>query len=385
VTAASHCLSSRLSSRRSGAFLVALFGLGLGLGCSRGEADATSPAATPAAATPAAAATTPAPAVPPQAAAAAAQPGAPTAPAADVPLAPEQIPAVVARIDGRDVTREDLLARAAEARGALAERGYPSPASTRAFYRKVLDDVIGNRLLFQDLVAQGQAAAAADVDKRLAEIRGQFASAEEFKQALAQRSFDEVRLRRDLEEGLTVQKWVQEKVIPAIAVSEAEVQKFYEDHGDQMQEPESVGASHLLVAVARDATAEQKAAGRKRAEELRARLVAGEDFAAVAREASQDPGSAPRGGDLGRVYRGQTVPEFESAAFALAPGALSDVVETPYGFHVIRVADKKPAGKLALVQVKERIEQSLKQRALEARVRETVQALGNKAKVEILI
>ena len=346
-----------------------------------------SPAASPAAATPAAAATTPAPAVPPPSGrGAAAQPGAPAAaPAADVALTPEQIPAVVARIDGKDVTREDLLARAAEARGALAERGYPAPAPTRAFYRKVLDDIIGNRLLFQDLVAQGQAAAAADVDKRVAEIRGQFASPEEFKQALAQRSFDEVRLRRDLEEGLTVQKWVQEKVIPGITVSDAEVQKFYEDHGDQMQEPESVGASHLLVAVARDATAEQKAAGRKRAEELRARLVAGEDFAAVAREASQDPGSAPRGGDLGRVHRGQTVPEFESAAFALAPGALSEVVETQYGFHVIKVADKKPAGKLALAQVKERIEQSLKQRALETRVRETVQALGNKAKVEILI
>jgi peptidyl-prolyl cis-trans isomerase C len=368
VTAASHCLSSR----RSGAFLVALFGLGLGLGCSRGEADAKAAPQTAATA--------------PPTAATAAQTGAPAAaPAAETPLTPEQIPAVVARIDGKDVTREDLLARAAEARGALAERGYPAPAPTRSFYRKVLDDIVGNRLLFLDLVAQGQAAAAADVDKRLAEIRGQFASPEEFKQALAQRSFDEVRLRRDLEEGLTVQKWVQEKVIPAIAVSDADVQKFYEDHGDQMQEPESVGASHLLVAVARDATAEQKAAGRKRAEELRARLVAGEDFAAVAREASQDPGSAPRGGDLGRVYRGQTVPEFESAAFALAPGALSDVVETQYGFHVIKVADKKPAGKLELVQVKDRIVQSLKQRALETKVRDTVQALGDKAKVEILI
>ncbi len=370
-------------SRSSRALLIALLGLGLGAGCSRGEADAA--AATAAAATATPAATTPAAAAP-ASAATSAQPGAPAvAPTPEPPLTPEQIPAVVARLDGKDVTREDLLSRAAEARGALAERGLQSPPATRSFYRKVLDDIIGNRLLYQDLVAQGQAVAAADVDKRLTEIRGQFPNPEEFKKALAARSFDEARLRRDLEEGLTVQKWVQEKVIPSLAVTDADVQKFYEEHSAQMMEPESVGASHVLVAVPREATVDQKAEKRKRAEQLRARIAGGEDFAAVAREASEDPGSAPRGGDLGRVFRGQTVPEFENATFALAPGALSEIVETQYGFHVIKVADKKPAGKLALEQVKERIVQALKQRALEAKVRETVQALGNKAKVEILI
>jgi len=372
---------SPFSPRRSRAFLVALVGLGLGVGCSRSEADAAPAAAS---ATPAAAAA--AAQAPAATAAPGAQPGAPAPAATPEPaLTPEQIPAVVARIDGKDVTREDLLARAAEARGALAERGFQSPPSTRSFYRKVLDDIIGNRLLYQDLVAQGMAAATADVDRRLAEIRGQFPSPEEYQKALAARSFDEARLRRDLEEGLTVQKWVQEKVVPSLAVSDAEVQKFYQEHSAQMMEPESVGASHVLVAVPREATAEQKAEKRQRAEQLRARIAGGEDFAAVAREASEDPSSAPRGGDLGRVFRGQTVPEFENAAFALAPGALSAVVETQYGFHVIKVADKKPAGQLALEQVKERIVQAIKQRALESKVRETVQALGNKAKIEILI
>ena len=184
---------------------------------------------------------------------------------------------------------------------------------------------------------------------------------------------------------MAVQKWMQEKVVPSVQVPDAEVQKFYDEHADQMQEPESVGASHVLVAVPREATPEQKATKKQRTEELRARIAGGEDFAAVAREASEDPGSAPRGGDLGRVYRGQTVPEFEAAAFALAPGTLSGVVESPFGFHVIKVTDKKAAGKLTLDQVKERIVQVLRQRAIEAKVRDTVQALGGKAKVEIMI
>ncbi len=373
-----NCHRHRPSPRRAGAILAIL--LGLGVGCSRSEADAAAPTATPApAAAPVAAQAAPAPAP-----ATGAPAGAPAA-TPEPPLAAADIPAVVARIDGKDVTREDLLARAAEARGALAERGFPSPSPTRSFYRKVLDDIVGNRLLFRDIVAQGGAVAAADVDRRMSEIRGQFPSPEEFKKALAERNFDEARLRRDVEEGMTVQKWMQEKVVPSVQVAEADVAAFYQQNEAQMQEPESVVASHILVAVPRDLPADQKAARKTKAEALRARVAGGEDFAAVAREASEDPGSAPRGGDLGRVYRGQAAPEFEAAVFTLTPGTLSNVVETPYGFHVIKVTEKKPAGKLALADVRERIVQILRQRALEAKVRETVQALGDKAKIEILI
>jgi peptidyl-prolyl cis-trans isomerase C len=315
-----------------------------------------------------------------------AQPAAPpVAPPADQPLAAEQIPLVVARIDGQDVTREDLLARAAEARGAIADRGFQQPAATRSFYRKVLDDIVGNRLLYADLKAKGQTAPAADVDKRLAEIKGQFPSQQEFEKALTARGFDETRLRRDLEEGMTVQRWFQGTVAPSVEVAEAEIRKFYDGNPEQMKEPESVVASHVLVAVPQTATAEEKAAKRQRAEELRARIVAGEDLAKVASEASDDPGSKARGGSLDRVYRGQTVSQFETAAFALEPGALSQVVETPFGFHLIRVAEKKPAGTVEFERVKERIGQLLRQRAVEEKVRETVQALAARAKVEILL
>ncbi|MCB1009746.1 MAG: peptidylprolyl isomerase [Acidobacteria bacterium] len=363
------------------------------VGCSRGEADAaqTAPSAPTAAATsePRAAASTPAASTVGGATAstapAATLPAAPGAASADPPLAPEQIPTVVAKIGQIEVTRDDLLSRAAEARGALAERGVQQPPATRSFYRAVLDDIIGNRLLYQDLVARGLTAPKVDVDQRFAEIRGRYASDEEFDRALASRGFDRDRLRSELTEGMTVQRWVQQEVVPSLEVTPEMVQQFYDDNADQMVAAEAVRVSHLLVGVPRGADDATRAASRQKAEALRARIAGGEDFSAVAREASDDRGSAERGGDLGWVQRGQTVPTFEDAAFSLAPGTLSPLVESPFGFHVLEVAEKRPEKKMTVDEARPQIEALLQQRLLEIKVRDAVQELAGKAKIEILL
>ena len=309
----------------------------------------------------------------------------PAAQAAEAPLPVEQIPAVVARLDGRDITREDLLARAGEARGALADRGIQAPPPTRSFYRRVLDDLVGNALLYAELNAQGKAATPAEVDQQLAAVRGQFKTEAEFDQALAARGFDRERLKRELSESLTVQKWVRETVVPSITVTEAEAREFYAQNQARMIEPERVRARHVLVSVDPKATPDQKAEKRKRADELRARIAGGTDFAQVAKEASDDPNSAPRGGDLNWLARGQAPPAFEEAAFALEPGKLSDVIESRFGFHILEVQEKKAESPVAFEQAREQIEQVLKQRKLETSVREKLNQLGSKAKVEILI
>src|SRR5439155_989667 len=105
-----------------------------------------------------------------------------------------------------------------------------------------------------------------------------------------------------------------------------------------------VRARHILVKTAADAGADAKAAARKKAEELLAKVKAGGDFAALAKERSEDAGSAANGGDLGLFTRGRMTPAFEEAAFALQGGGLSDVVETPFGFHVIKVEEHRPGG-----------------------------------------
>lgn len=146
-----------------------------------------------------------------------------------------------------------------------------------------------------------------------------------------------------------------------VEVAAAEVQDYYDSHREQYEKPEEVRARHILIKFAPDAKEDEKAKARQRVEELLAKVKAGEDFAALATQSSQDEGSAAKGGDLGFFKRGQMVAPFEQAAFALEPGGVSDVVESPFGFHIIKVEEKHAAATQALEQVREQIVTTLKQ------------------------
>ncbi len=147
-----------------------------------------------------------------------------------------------------------------------------------------------------------------------------------------------------------------------VEVKDDDVAEYYALHKeDKFTEPEQVRARHILIKVAADAGADAKAAARKKAEELLAKVKAGADFAALAKESSEDPGSAAQGGDLGLFLRGRMTPAFEEAAFALQAGGVSDVVETPFGFHVIKVEEHRPGGVKPLEAVHDEIADSLKQ------------------------
>ena len=118
---------------------------------------------------------------------------------------------------------------------------------------------------------------------------------------------------------------------------------------------------------------------------MRAAAFKGEDFAALARQHSQDQGSAVNGGDLGFVVRGQTVPAFEEAAFGLKAGQVSQVVETTFGFHVLKVGEHRAARTVPLDEVKGEVTEFLKQQQMEQKTGAFVEQLKTKGKVEVLI
>jgi peptidyl-prolyl cis-trans isomerase D len=163
-------------------------------------------------------------------------------------------------------------------------------------------------------------------------------------------------------------------------VSDAEVQAYYTAHQDQYQVKEQVKVRHILIAVPADADAKTDAAGKAKAEDLLKQIKAGGNFADLASKNSDDPGSKAQGGELGWLDRGKTVPEFDKAAFSLAPGQTSDLVKTHFGYHILQVEDKKTAHLRPLAEVKPEILPVLEQQKAGAAEQTFASSLASDAK-----
>jgi peptidyl-prolyl cis-trans isomerase C len=252
-------------------------------------------------------------------------------------------------------------------------------------YRGVLDDMIGYRLMIQEAKARKIAVADAEIDAQVAQIRSQFPNDAQFQQALTAQNTTLEAVRNDTRDEMSAAKLVDSEIASKIAVKPEAVTDFYNKNQDKFQQGARVRASHILIGIPQNADAATKQQAKSKAEALLKDLKAGKDFAEAAKANSQDPGSAPNGGDLGYFEQGQMVPPFEQAAFALKAGEMSDVVETQFGYHIIKVADKQTSRVVPLDEAKKQIEEYLTQQNRHAQTEVFVQALKAKAKIEVLI
>jgi peptidyl-prolyl cis-trans isomerase D len=175
------------------------------------------------------------------------------------------------------------------------------------------------------------------------------------------------------------------KILSDIPVTKEDLQGFYDQHRDDYRVPEQVSVSHILIKTplpGPDGKVDAKGTedARKKAEDVLKQLKAGGNFADLARKYSEDPGSGKNGGSLGWIGRGRTVPEFEKTAFSLAKGSTSDLVQSSYGFHIIRVDDKQAAHVKTLDEVKDQIEESIKQQKAAQAAANQVNALLGQAR-----
>ena len=296
---------------------------------------------------------------------------------------PAQLPDVLARVNGETISKPEFERALASIE---ARAGGPVPPEQRdQILRNVLDQIVSYKLLVQESHARKVDATDAEVDARVQEIQGQFSNEAAFKQMLTARQTTPEQLRSDARQDIAVQKMIDAEVAPKSVVKPEQLADFYAKNPDQFKQPERVHASHILIGVPRGADAAAKAQARAKAEQVLTDVKAGKDFAALAKEHSQDPGSAPNGGDLGFFQQGQMVGPFNDAAFSLAPGTVSDLVETEFGFHIIKVAEKQPPRTIALEDVKPRLEEFLLQRNRQEQTDAFVKGLKSKGKIEILI
>jgi peptidyl-prolyl cis-trans isomerase C len=296
-----------------------------------------------------------------------------------------KLPDVVATVNGENVTRDDLVQTARGAQQRLRQAGHGAPPATTDFYNQILDQLIGTTLLYQESQAAGTAASDEDAQQQVAALEKRVNNPDTFNQLLQRQQMTRQELQETLKEDLSIQNYVQQKIAPTVQVSDAEAKAFYDKNSDKMKHPERVQVSHILIRVPKDATDEQKATAKKKAEDLLQQIKGGADFAQLATANSDDPGSKARGGALGWIQRGQTVKPFEDAAFALKPQQVSGVVESPFGYHIIKQTDHEAAGTTTFDEAEGQIKNFLTQQKVQAAVRAKVQELIGKAKIQRFI
>ena len=341
------------------------------------KTESPKPAAAPVAATTPAAAT-PAAAAP----AASTPPGVPGAPPAIKPM-PPQIPDVLARVNGEKIERWefDNAVKRMEARA-----GGPVPPDKRdEVLRGVLDQLVAYHLLAQQSRALKLPVADADVDARLADIRKSFPTEDAFKQGIAAQGLTLEQLKNQAKTSLEVSKVIDAEVNSKISVQDPEVKGFYDQNLERFKQGDSVHAAHILIGVPQNATPDQKAEAKTKATTVLKTIKAGGDFATLARANSQDPGSAQNGGDLGFFPKGQMTPAFEEAAFKLKPGTVSALVETPFGFHIIKVIERRAPRTAPFEEVSGQIKDFLTQGQREQKLEQFVEQVKAKGKIEILV
>jgi peptidyl-prolyl cis-trans isomerase C len=312
------------------------------------------------------------------------------------PLAEETIKAendVVAKVNSSEIKASELQEAidsvAAQNPQLASQLGNMTGSETQMgeLRKNILDQLIATELLLQE----GKKLKIEDMDQQVdgeyQKLKASFPKEEDFQSMLTRQNATEKEVHEKIRQGLQIQNLIEEKIKKNISIPEDEVKSFYEENKVKppILKPESVKASHILIQVNKDADEAGEKKALKKIEDLLKRAKKGEDFAQMAKENSEDPSAAQNGGDLGYFTHGQMVPEFDKAAFALKPGEISDIVQSSFGYHIIKCEDKKAEQTIPYEEIESQISQYLEGRALQTKLSEYVESLKKTARIEVLL
>ena len=266
-----------------------------------------------------------------------------------------------ATVNGTVITMEDIEREMSIVQSRISAKGKRlSDVQVSDMRSKVLENLIDRELLYQESQKKKIKVQEAEVNERLGGLKKRFPDKEQYEKMLSRMKLSEGALNAKVKKEIAIQKFIEEQFVKGIVVPDSEIRAYYDTHTDTFRQPSRVKASHILLKVDTEADKSSRADVQKKLENIRKRLEKGEDFASLAREFSECP-SKDKGGDLGFFKRGQMVKPFEDAAFALNPGEMSDIVKTRFGYHLIKVTDKKPEKNLPYADVKENLGKYLEQ------------------------
>ncbi|OGV37036.1 MAG: hypothetical protein A2X48_04275 [Lentisphaerae bacterium GWF2_49_21] len=311
------------------------------------------------------------------------------------------LPDPVAKIGDEKISRAEIETEFKPIIAMMKENGQLGKIPPEIWKKEVLtgiNDMIATKLLSKLAEANGYKPDPALAEEEFKKITAQMPP-EQVAETLEKQGMKPEVIKERIATGLAIQKWVDEKILAGIKITDEETEKFYKDNQDRFKKPETVHAFHILIKPddldaeklktmtdeeKKKAVDETKQKTLQKAQDILAKIKKGEDFAKLASENSACP-SKEKGGDLGTFGKGNMVPEFEKAAFSMKPGELSDIVETKYGYHIIKLAEKNEAGVVPFAEVKNFISENLKKQKLSETVRGIIEAEKKDKKVEVLV
>lgn len=234
---------------------------------------------------------------------------------------------VVAKVNDKEITKEELYDYMVSQNGAEA-----------------LDSLISEKIVETEIEKEKIVVSDEEIQKSLDEMTEYYGSEEELNNAIKSFGYTMDDIKKNITTNLQLEKILE----PYITITDEQVQAYFEANKESLNQAEQVKASHILVET------------KEVADEVKTKINGGADFAELAKEYSTDTSSA-KGGALGYFGRGQMVPEFEDAAFSMKVDEISEPIETEYGFHIIKVEDKKEAKQAVFEDLKDTIKGTLSQ------------------------
>lgn len=301
----------------------------------------------------------------------------PSSTASPVEGLPNPLPEIAARVNGQPIRS---LSVATRARDLLVREKVPKGQTAVAF-RQALEDLIVREALFQEAAVQHIAADEAVVERVYNEARVLYPDEAAWAKHLADRGLDPVTFRLEMRIRYTVEALQQKEADKAKPATDEEARAFYEANPAAFNQAEPVRVRQIFIRKRSDLP-EAWSNERGKAKAIRERIRRGEDFATLAREFSEDPASQSKGGEMPPFAKGQMLPEFEEAVYALKPGEVSEVFETPIGFHVAKLEERLPPTHLSFEEAKELIKAWLLREARDRAIRSLTDAVKGKARVE---
>lgn len=238
------------------------------------------------------------------------------------------------------------------------------------FQAQAIQNLINTELLVEEAIRRGLTVEQAEIDFRLNDLQQAYESRDQLRAELDVRDLTDAELAEEARRGLYVEKIVAQEAEQISSPNDEEIQRYYNENLESLTIPEQVHVAHLVIEILEDDPAAVREAKLAEIERLRQMILDGADFGETASKYSDCPSKLVNG-DLGWITRGVMRPEFTEAAFALPPGMLSEVVETPDGFHLIKVFEHRPE----ILPELDKIEEYIIQRLIDEKIRDRIQNL----------